>query len=464
MVFSSEIFLFFFLPITLIIYALCSRRIKLRNYVLLAASIIFYSWGGVSYCILILISTIVNYILGRLMEQKRLYGKIFLWGGVFYNVAILGVFKYSGFIVDCINTLLKKAGSSYEVPDPQIALPIGISFFTFQILSYIIDVYFGKVKVQKNIWNLYLYIMLFPQLIAGPIVRYADIEQEIENRVFSLEGFYTGIRRFCIGFSKKVLLANQVAVIADTAFAYEGGLHPFYAWMGAISYMLQIYLDFSAYSDMAIGLGCVFGFHFNENFMNPYISTSIKEFWRRWHISLSTWFRDYVYIPLGGNRKGTFCTYRNLLTVFFLTGLWHGASWNFIIWGLYHGFFLLLERVNGFCKKIPKWLSYIYTMLVVLFGWVLFRADNLEQAVQYMGDMFGKHSGNINNVFMIRRLDMQYFFFLAFSVIVSTPFQKRLGSFVKQEWLKDAMVLGVFFIAVCYMVASDYNPFIYFRF
>lgn len=385
-------------------------------------------------------------------------------GGVFYNIAVLGVFKYLSFVIDCINVLLNKAGSSYKVSDPQIALPIGISFFTFQILSYIIDVYFGRVKVQKNIWNLYLYIMLFPQLIAGPIVRYADIEQEIENRVFNLDGFYTGIRRFSIGFSKKVLLANQVALVADTAFAYELGLHPFYAWIGAVSYMLQIYLDFSAYSDMAIGLGCVFGFHFNENFNDPYVSVSIKEFWRRWHISLSTWFRDYVYIPLGGNRKGTFCTYRNLVVVFFLTGLWHGASWNFIMWGLYHGFFLLLERVSGFCKKIPKWLSYIYAMFVVLFGWVLFRANNLEQAIRYIGDMFGNHIGNINNVLMIRKLDMQYLCFFIFAIVASTPIAKKLSAFIEWEWLKDVCVLSAFFVSICYMVASDYNPFIYFRF
>lgn len=464
MVFSSEIFLFFFLPITLIVYAFCSKSVRFGNYVLLVASVIFYSWGGISYCILIFISTIVNYVLGRLIEQNKTYGKIFLWGGVIYNIAILGVFKYSSFVSDCINILLNKVGSSYKVSDPQIALPIGISFFSFQILSYIIDVYFGKVKVQKNIWNLYLYIMLFPQLIAGPIVRYADIEQEIENRVFNLEGFYKGIRRFCIGFSKKILLANQVALVADTSFNYEYGLHPVYAWIGAISYMLQIYLDFSAYSDMAIGLGCVFGFHFNENFNDPYISTSIKEFWHRWHISLSTWFRDYVYIPLGGNRKGTFYTYCNLVIVFFLTGLWHGASLNFIMWGLYHGFFLLLERVSGFCNKIPKWISYIYTMFVVLFGWVLFRANNLDQAIQYIRDMFGNHSENINNVFMIRRLDMQYFCFLLFSAIASTPIMNKLCAPIKQEWVKDVCVLGVFFIAICYMMASDYNPFIYFRF
>jgi len=463
-VFSSDIFVFIFLPITLFLYFLSAKKIKASNLILVLASLIFYSWGGLQYCLLLIFSTIVNYVLGILLEDKRDRKKIFLIIALIFNLGILCVFKYANFIFSSVITLLKTFGINIAWELPNIALPIGISFFTFQILSYVIDVYRGKVKAQRDILNLELYIMLFPQLIAGPIVRYIDIEKEIENRTFDLNGIYTGLRRFCIGFSKKVLLANQVAIVADAAFNYEWGLHPVYAWIGAAAYMLQIYLDFSAYSDMAIGLGRVFGFHFNENFIYPYISVSIREFWRRWHISLSTWFRDYVYIPLGGNRKGNKRTYINLLIVFFLTGLWHGASWNFVIWGLYHGCFMLLERKTNFCAKIPKVISWIYTIFAVLIGWVLFRADTLSDAIRYIGYMFNIHAGSITNVDIIRKLDGEFLFFAILSVLASTPLLKNLGTRWKCEWIKDVGILFVFLIAICYMVASEYNPFIYFRF
>lgn len=436
------------------------RKIKVQNFLLLAASIIFYSWGGIQYCLLILFSTLVSYVIGLKVKGR----KSVLILGIIYNLGILAALKYTGFIGETINQVLAGIGSTRVLSVPQIAQPIGISFFTFQILSYIVDVYYGKVKAQKNIGNLALYIMMFPKIMSGPIVRYVDIEHEIENRRFDMDGLYAGMKRFCVGFSKKVLLANQMSLMADTAFNYEWGLHPIYAWIGAISYMLNIYLDFSGYSDMAIGLGEIFGFHFKENFDFPYLSTSIKEFWRRWHISLSSWFRDYVYIPLGGNRKGNLRTYLNLLTVFFLTGLWHGASWNFIVWGLYQGFFLLLERITGFCSKIPKWLSYIYTMFVVVIGWVFFRADTLSSALIYIGYMFGVNGGSWNNLNMIRRFDLQYLVFFIVSVVISVAGGKKISKYIKLDWIKDMWILVMFFVSICYMIASDYNPFIYFRF
>ncbi|MBO5057606.1 MAG: MBOAT family protein [Lachnospiraceae bacterium] len=458
MSFSTEIFIFIFFPIVLMVYMLC-KNIKVKNAVLLVASLIFYSWGGIKNCILMLFLIFVNYILGIWVKGRK---KILILA-VICNIGILTVFKYTGFICEILNQIFAE-GFEAGITVPNIVQPIGISFFTFSILSYIIDVYYGKISAQKNVISLGLYVLMFPKIMSGPIVRYADIEDEIQNRKFNVEQCHAGLRRFFLGFAKKVILANQMAGAADAAFNYEWGLHPVYAWVGAISYTVYIYLDFSAYSDMAIGIAHIFGFHFKENFNYPYISTSIKEFWRRWHISLSSWFRDYVYIPLGGNRKGNGRTYINQMIVFFLTGLWHGASWNFIVWGLYYGCFLLIEKMTGFCAKIPKWLSYIYTMLVVIWGWVFFRADNLRSAVKYIGYMFGIQKGGIRNMDMIRVLNPQYFVFLVFSIILSTPLVKKAAGRIKQEWIKDVGVLVVFFIALCYMAASDYNPFIYFRF
>lgn len=436
------------------------RRTKIQNILLIIASVVFYSWGGIRYCLLILLSTLINYFIGKYVKGK----KAVLILGIIYNLGILVVLKYTGFLCETVNALLAKCGNEMIIPVPEIAQPIGISFFTFQILSYIIDVYYGKVEAQKSIGNLALYILMFPKIMSGPIVRYIDIKDEIEHRVFSLDGVYEGLKRFCIGFSKKVLLANQMALVADAAFNYEWGLHPVYAWIGALAYMLNIYLDFSAYSDMAIGLGAIFGFHFKENFNYPYLSTSIQEFWRRWHISLSSWFRDYVYIPLGGNRKGKGRTYLNLITVFFLTGLWHGASWNFIVWGLYHGLFMLIERCTGFCAKIPKWIAYIYSMFVVMIGWVFFRAENLSSAVKYIGYMFNVNAGSKKNLDMIRVFDMQTIIFTMLSILISLSVGKWISKKMKADWIKNIGVLAVFFLAICYMIASDYNPFIYFRF
>lgn len=461
MSFSSELFIFFFLPLVLFAYWLGKNDFG-RNILLGFFSLLFYAWGGIQNCILILILILFNYLFGRCVKDR----KTVLVIAIIMNIGILAIFKYLGFLCEIINHFsISVFGYNINITSPNIVQPMGISFFIFSILSYIIDVYHGKVVAEKNVLYLGMYVLLFPKIMSGPIVRYVDITYEIRKRVFDIDLIYKGLRRFMLGFAKKVILANQISVVADAAFNYEMELHPIYAWIGAISYMLYIYLDFSAYSDMAIGLAQMFGFHFKENFAYPYISTSIKEFWRRWHISLSSWFRDYVYIPLGGNRKGNGRTYINQTIVFFLTGLWHGASWNFIIWGLYHGFFLLFEKMTGFCLKIPKWISYVYTMLIVLLGWVFFRADNLEKAIKYIGNMFGISKGTISNLDMINVLNPQFYVFLVFSFIVSTPFLKKIaGYFNIKESIKNIVILVLFFVALCYMVASEYNPFIYMRF
>lgn len=338
MVFSSSVFLFAFLPIVLFVYFFAAE--KYRNFVLLGASLLFYAWGEPKNIVVMLISIAVNYLFGFAVAREWKVKKIALVLSVIYNLGVLFVFKYLNFAVDTVNRV---SGAQIEIA--QIALPIGISFYTFQIMSYVIDVYRGNVKVQKNLIDLALYISLFPQLIAGPIVRYIDVERQIKRRLTTFEGAKIGVIRFAIGFSKKVLIADQLAVLADTCFA---GANPsiWLNWIGIVAYSLQIFFDFSGYSDMAIGLGKIFGFDFLENFNYPYISQSIQEFWRRWHISLSSWFRDYLYIPLGGSRAGKVRTYINLMIVFFLTGLWHGASFNFIVWGLFYAVFLVLERLG----------------------------------------------------------------------------------------------------------------------
>ena len=384
MVFSSTLFLFWFLPVVLVGYYLCGKNAK--NYWLLLASLFFYSWGEPKYVLLMFTLIVINYICGLLLARD--HNRYLLCATVIFNLGILGYFKYFNFLMETVNAVLSLIGGQ-SVSLNQIALPIGISFFTFQIMSYVIDVYRGTVPPQKSLAKLALYISLFPQLIAGPIVRYSDVAAQIDERNVTLGGIYTGAVRFMIGLSKKVLLSNQMAAIADAAFI-QSDPPALLAWMGAVAYALQIYFDFSGYSDMAIGLGKLFGFDFLENFNYPYISSSVKEFWRRWHISLSSWFRDYLYIPLGGSHCSREKTYRNLLIVFSMTGLWHGASWNFVVWGLWHGAFLILERVLGNRFRMPKWLGHIYTMLVVLIGWVFFRADTLGQAAVYLRSMARK--------------------------------------------------------------------------
>lgn len=364
MVFSSITFIYYFFPTVVLIYYLLP--FKYKNIFFLIASLFFYSWGEFRYILLIIASISVNYIFGLLLENEKLLREKTLMFAVVFNIGILGIFKYSIFFIETINSILS---SSIRIPN--IRLPLGISFFTFQALSYIIDVYRKEVPVQKKITNLGLYITAFPQLIAGPIVRYNTVNEQIRYRTHTLEKFSEGIKRFLLGLGKKVLLANSLGLLANASFDVVGNLSLLSAWLGIIAYTFQIYYDFSGYSDMAIGLGKIFGFDYEENFNYPYISKSIAEFWRRWHISLGTWFKDYVYIPLGGNRLSAIKNIRNLFVVWFLTGMWHGASWNFIIWGLYFGGLLYIERKTvNLREKIPDFVNLVFTFMLVAMGWV----------------------------------------------------------------------------------------------
>lgn len=474
MVFSSPVFLFLFLPATLALYAVASMRgIRARNTVLLFCSVCFYAYGGVSYLGLLLLSVLVNWAAGlwlSRLEDGRGRRAVFL-AGLAYNIGILVIFKYLNLFGDTAAWIAGKlSGRAVESIIPAIALPIGISFFTFQIMSYLIDVYKKTVPCQRNVADLALYVMLFPQLIAGPIVRYSDVEREIGRRRTGLKDAYEGAFRFMVGFIKKILLANAVGKAADLAFVLEPGRGALYAWVGVICYGLQIYLDFWAYSDMAIGLGRIFGFHFLGNFNDPYISKSISEFWRRWHISLSTWFRDYVYIPLGGSREGLWKNCRNYLVVFALTGIWHGASWNFLLWGLYFAAFLILEKLwlRAVLERLPALLRHVYVLLVVGIGWVLFRADTMAAAAGFLGDMFsltlmGTHERELAELLCGGKFLLQF----AVSVLFCTPVFTKLHDALEERRLGgigDGIVLLLFMLAVCEMMASGYNPFIYFRF
>ena len=474
MLFTTPVFLFIFLPIVLFLYYIIWKD-NFKNIVLFIASLIFYSWGGAKYLLLILFLIIINYFSGIvILKLTNKAKKTVFITTVLINLGTLLYFKYFNFFIENVLDFFRLVNIELSWKEPNIYLPIGISFFTFQILSYIIDVYKGNVNVQKNIINFGLYVMLFPQLIAGPIVRYIDVEKQIECRKFTIEKFYYGIRRFIIGFSKKILLSNSVGYIADLIFnnnSYNNNM--VIAWIGAICYALQIYHDFSGYSDMAIGLGSMFGFDFLENFNYPYISKSIKEFWRRWHISLSTWFKDYVYIPLGGNRKGKFKTYRNLLIVFFITGFWHGASWNFIVWGLFYGVFLILERgkFGKILLKLPGIIQRIYSLIVILIGWVFFRADGLKSAINYIKNLFSFNFENLNNILLI--IDKEYLFFIIVAIICCTPLISYTSKKAKEKFKKAIfyieiieyfLLICIFIISILYMTSSLYNPFIYFRF
>jgi len=390
MVFSTIEFLCAFLPVLFCAYSALSflrttRRVSIQNWLLLVFSVLFYAYGEPVYVLLLLASTLTNYLLALVIGNgAEKYRRPALIGAVCVNLALLGVFKYTGMLVATVNSLL-----GVHIPVPQIVLPVGISFFTFQALSYVIDVYRGQAKAQKRFDHVLLYISLFPQLIAGPIVKFHDIDREITERTQTVEGVATGLRRFIVGLSKKVLISNTMAAAADAVFsAQPGEVNILSAWIGAAAYMLQIYYDFSGYSDMALGMGKMFGFHFLENFNYPYCADSIRDFWRRWHISLSSWFRDYLYIPLGGNRRGKARTCINKLIVFFCTGLWHGASWTFVVWGLYHGGFLMLEEYAPRKRTIPAVVRHLYTLLVVCVGFVIFRADTMSQALHMIGQMF----------------------------------------------------------------------------
>ena len=472
MVFSSSVFLFLFLPLVLGINFIIKDNY--RNIFLLIVSLLFYAWGGPKYALIMIISIAINYVFGLLIDitktDKYYYlNKLMVLIGILLNCGILFYYKYFNFFIENMNYIFN-TGFKIE----KILLPIGISFFTFQGMSYIIDLYWGKVKVQKNIINLALYITLFPQLIAGPIVRYIDVNEEIENRTCDSYKFAQGIRRFILGLGKKVIISNTLGLVADNIF----GL-PYYqnstltAWIGIICYTFQIYYDFSGYSDMAIGLGKMLGFTFLENFNFPYISTTVTEFWRRWHISLSSWFRDYVYIPLGGNRRGN--VYINLLIVFMVTGLWHGAAWNFIIWGLWHGVFLIIERIlkNSKLKfKVFKPIKWVYTMLVIMIGWVLFRSPDLTYAIGYLKIMFGLQLPYNMGFTAMHYLNIMVIVTIILASIGSIPISKfiraNVGGIENQGTmsilLQDAYILVVFIISIMFVVTSTYNPFIYFRF
>lgn len=467
MVFSSYFFLFFFLPAALLCYYASPR--KWKHFSLTVFSYLFYGWANPSFCLLMLFNTTVDYTNGRLMEKYPARKKIFVTISVITGLAILGFFKYFNFGVENYNALMAAMG----VPEAQftgffrIVLPLGISFYTFQSMSYVIDVYRGDAKVVRNFIDYACYVSMFPQLVAGPIIRFQEVADQLQSRTHTLEKFTRGIAFFMLGMGKKILLANPCGKIADTTFG-AGVLDAADAWYGAVAYAFQIYFDFSGYSDMAIGLGLMLGFVFAKNFDSPYKSLSITEFWRRWHISLSTWLKDYLYIPLGGNRCGNVRTYINLALVMLLGGLWHGASWNFLIWGAIHGGYLAFERAQGkesIYHRFPKLLQILITFFIVVLAWIFFRADTLPAAWEYLGSMFG-WSENTQNGSVVRGLIYSPYylinFLLAGLVIWGLPqswdFTRRMN------WWKLFWCIIVFLTALVALTTQSYNPFIYFIF
>ncbi len=517
MVFSSNIFLFLFLPAVLITYFFSPKNF--RNYLLLIASLFFYAWGEMQYIFVLIISIIANYFFGILIHQNcdeasptlqsevlnkkmdcrnslAMKGRVVLFCSIPFNLVLLGYFKYANFLVDNLNDALA-IFSSFKITIDKVHLPIGISFFTFHSISYIIDIYRGKVKPQKNIFDLALYISLFPQLVAGPIVRYNTINKQLDVKKRRHHPLFVayGIRRFIIGLGKKVIIANPLGEIADHIFALPADQLSFsLAWIGVACYTLQIFFDFSGYSDMAIGMARIFGFKFLENFNYPYISRSIKEFWRRWHISLSSWFRDYLYIPLGGNRCSVNRQYFNLILVFFLCGFWHGASWNFIIWGLFHGVFLVLERTKfgDFLEKI-KWVGHLYVLLIVMVGWVFFRSPDLPYAIAYLQAMFTGFNLSQSMPSDISILVFSNFNWAVFviAVLISMPiFARRLSFSHRRESsffsnildsclrgnesgacikliisnFRDLFLISILILTIIRLAAGTHNPFIYFQF
>lgn len=480
MVFSSITFLFFFLPLVLLFYSVAGGR--LRNCFLLAASLFFYSWGEGIYLTVMLVSIAVNYLCGRLLGTCNglSSSKKILALGLCLNLGMLGYFKYAAFFTESLNILLTGCGLAAIELHP-IHLPIGISFFTFQAMSYLVDVYRKETEPQTSLLNFGLYISLFPQLIAGPIVRYRDIARELVHRRVSLPDFASGIERFLFGLSKKILLANPLAEVADRIFSLPATeLTLPVAWFGALCYTFQIYFDFSGYSDMAIGLGRMFGFRFPENFNYPYISRSFREFWRRWHITLSSWLKDYLYIPLGGSRKGGLRTKLNLMSVFLLCGLWHGASWTFLAWGLYHGLFLSLERMPRFASLRERlWppLQLLSTFLLVVIGWVLFRSETLTGAALYIASMFDLSSVVSGIGELATMLDSKITLEITMAAVLSVPLfptvrrlqdmflvgtapRYAIGSYMVQL----ALLCSLAYFTVISLAAGIYNPFIYFRF
>lgn len=467
MVFSSLVFLYFFLPLAGISYFLCKNR-AYRNGLLLVLSLLFYAWGEPKYVVMLLLVTVVAYAGGRGMaalEGRKPVRKLVFLGTVSLIVLNLLVFKYLTFFWENICLLI----SNGNYPPPAIALPIGISFYTFQILSYVIDLYFGRVGLQKNFFYLLLYISFFPQLIAGPIVRYSTIEEEILHRRESWEDVEAGLKRFIVGLSKKVLLANNVAAIAEMIYSGNQSIYgTAMYWLAALAYTMQIYFDFSGYSDMAIGLGRMFGFHFLENFNYPYVSRSATEFWRRWHISLSSWFRDYIYIPLGGNRVGKGKWIRNILVVWGLTGFWHGAEWNFILWGLYYAALLVAEKffLGRLLEKLPGPIRWLYAFFVVNLGWVLFNLTDFAALSHALHTMFSWQSTNLAQVISTNSNILLALVYLPLALLFSFPLAQKLPRpKTPVGMLLEDGVYGILLIlSILFIISSSYNPFIYFRF
>ena len=458
------VFLCVFLPAAFCLHLLLPGM-RAKNFLLVVASLVFYAYGEPIYVILLVASSAGNYILARLTGECPKIRKLTMTLAVVINLGLLVIFKYSGVLVETFNSV-----TGAGIPVPQVRMPIGISFFTFQALSYVIDVYRGDASVQKNFGKVLLYISFFPQLIAGPIVKYHDVEAEINNRKQTPEEIGKGIRRFIAGLSKKVLIANTMGLVADNLFgAAATGITGPGAWLGAVSYMLQIYFDFSGYSDMALGLGMMFGFHFHENFDYPYISASIREFWRRWHMSLSGWFKEYLYIPLGGNRRGKFRTVVNKMIVFVCTGIWHGASFNFLFWGIYHGFFLMLEEYIPFIGKkggiLKSFFQHVYALLVVCVGFVFFRADTMKQGCFWIREMFTDFGWKASAMSLtLQQLTPVYLVTLAAALVAAVPVNSMLKKYKWYEGFTYVLSLAGFALCVLSLAGGTYNPFIYFRF
>ena len=474
MLFSSITFLFAFLPAVMLVYYISPRAVK--NFVLMIFSLLFYAWGEPKYVFVMLVSIIVGYIMGLLTDyfmnkEKTKSARLMVALAVIINLGILFFFKYMGFFTENINKI-----PHIHIKAINLSLPLGISFYTVQILTYSVDVYRRTAKPQKNIINLATYITLFPQLIAGPIVRYETVAEQLESRKESIDGFGEGVRRFVTGLGKKVLIANMVGEIFDLLSKLPADRNTvLLSWICSIAFTLQIYFDFSGYSDMAIGLGHMFGFKFLENFNYPYISKSLTEFWRRWHISLSTWFRDYVYIPLGGSRNGKAKTYRNLFIVWCLTGFWHGASWNFIIWGLYYFVLLVIEKLllMKWLEKIPKFISHIYSLFFINFGWVIFAYDDFGELRKAVKNMFGLGGLSFTNGYTAYIL-LSYGIFFVIAFIAATPYPKELASkLIRKLGEKKEAVSGiveavfllcVMLLSTAFLASEAFNPFLYFRF
>lgn len=469
MVFSSAVFLFAFLPVVLILHTVV-KNIRFRNLLLIVASLVFYAWGEPVYILLLLVSVCINYFFGCIVWKR----KPVLAASVVINLAMLGVYKYAGFVTELINLL-----PLVQLPVPKVRMPIGISFYTFQALSYVIDTYRGEKKEQGSFADVMLYVCLFPQLVAGPIVKYNSVKEQIKSRQVTIEGLYRGIRKFIIGLSKKMLIANVMAAAVDEMFALPvAQLDMASAWVGAVSYMFQIYFDFSGYSDMAVGMGLMFGFIFPENFNYPYIAVSVRDFWKRWHISLTSWFREYLYFPLGGNRKGRSRTMWNRFFVFLCTGIWHGADWTFLVWGIYHGLLTMAETLfekkdgrnrDGSRNKdggsfLGMLAGHIYTLLAVMIGFVIFRADSMGQAACFIVQLFAMRSTALGTMTALSVMSPLFIITAIIAVLACTPFLKKLRSCALTQYGAMAATIILYLLCIMEIAAGSYNPFIYFRF